>query len=111
MSHTTCTAEAMEPLFDAIRSQQPEFGEALSNSLTDLLHRLLTKDPSARITLQDCLAHEWLEHKTQIASFTEHNHADDCVERATRETSAAMLSSLMSEHGSPTIGSPTIDPG
>jgi serine/threonine protein kinase len=56
-----CVGEALEPLFEAIRTETPEFGEAISSELADLLKQLLDKDPATRITLKQCLQHAWLE--------------------------------------------------
>jgi serine/threonine protein kinase len=55
------TGEALEPLFEAIRTETPDFGEAISTELADLLKQLLDKNPATRITLQQCLQHAWLE--------------------------------------------------
>ncbi|KAG5180866.1 kinase-like domain-containing protein [Tribonema minus] len=54
-------SDSPEPLYEAIRNDPVELGEALSADLLDLLARLLDKDPRSRITLQQCLSHAWLK--------------------------------------------------
>jgi [calcium/calmodulin-dependent protein kinase] kinase len=54
-------AEEVEGLFEAIRSETLDLGEALSVEIRTLLLRLFDKNPATRITLRECLASDWLK--------------------------------------------------
>ncbi|CAM9820909.1 unnamed protein product [Phaeothamnion confervicola] len=52
--------EGMEPLFEAIRTQPVEVGDAVSDELAGLLLGLFHKNPARRLTLEQALEHPWL---------------------------------------------------
>ncbi|KAH9089418.1 hypothetical protein LEN26_019201 [Aphanomyces euteiches] len=53
-------ADSILALFDLIAQVPVVFPASLSPDLRDLLERMLTKDPKARISLEDVLRHPWL---------------------------------------------------
>lgn len=76
-------SDALEPLFDAIRAQEIDLSGmdtatgVISPALRDLLQRLLDKNPSTRITLDECLQHDWLQNLPPVPSPQEVEYPEE----------------------------------
>lgn len=53
--------QSLERVFQKIREQELDVGQAVSPELASLLQGMLCKDPRARIGLQAALEHPWMQ--------------------------------------------------
>jgi aurora kinase len=60
--------ESTQRTMAAIREDRPRLPSALSAAGADLLHRMMAKDPQARPTIEEALAHPWLAKRPALAT-------------------------------------------
>ncbi|MCJ1307564.1 hypothetical protein MMC25_001211 [Agyrium rufum] len=79
--------EKMGPLdlYESIREDTPDIPEGADPQLVDLLHRLLEKDPSKRITIPELREHPWVTKDRMDPLLSAEENTAEIVEPPTEE--------------------------
>ncbi|KDQ97283.1 serine/threonine-protein kinase Chk2 [Zootermopsis nevadensis] len=70
----------VEQIMNGAYSFPARYWQGVSNNAIDLIRKMLTVDPSSRITIDEILCHRWLQDKKLEKTFkelTKHAHQDD----------------------------------
>jgi [calcium/calmodulin-dependent protein kinase] kinase len=68
-----CTEGGITAVMEAIQEKEPAMPDYLSASMKSLLNHMLAKDPTARVSLDGILEHEWMHQGAKNLSLDLHD--------------------------------------
>ncbi|PWY97001.1 Pkinase-domain-containing protein [Testicularia cyperi] len=85
VGHLPFNKDNFYEMYEAIKNDEPEYPDFLSENLVDLLKRMLTKDPNKRITVPEIREHPWVLEAPEGQLLSKEENLEKLVIEITEE--------------------------